>query len=68
MPSPFPGMDPYVEAYKWVAVAWDRAPEDGQQKYGRLRDALEQKMTAEQLAEGRRRASDWLDGFRRQER
>jgi len=45
----------YVEALKWFSIAAANGDEQGRQ----ARDALESRLTPEQVAEGRRRALEW---------
>ena len=49
----------YVEAYKWRLAA--AAKDD---KYGKSLDILTNEMTKEQIAEGRKRAAEFMAGFR----
>ncbi len=47
----------YVEAYKWL----DLIVAGGQEHWKDLRDEIEAKLTPQQLAEARRRASEWRE-------
>jgi TPR repeat protein len=52
-----------VEAYKWMTIAAARADQSG---FTDKRDAAAEKMTADQLSEAQKRASEWLAAFESQ--
>jgi len=53
----------YVEAHKWESLAAARASGDAQKLDAAARDVIAGKMTADQLAEARKRARDWTEEF-----
>ena len=46
----------YVEAHKW----WNIAAAGGEERAKKSRNIVERLMTPEQIAEAKRRASDWM--------
>jgi TPR repeat protein len=52
-----------VEAHKWSNLVASRATSDDQKLFAKIRDVLAKQMTAAQLAEAQRRASEWLAAF-----
>ena len=49
----------YVSAHMWYNIAASRASGAGQKRYAAARDGVAEKMTAQQIAEARRRAREW---------
>ena len=49
----------YVSAHMWYNIAASRASGAGQKRYAAARDVVAEKMTAQQIAEARRRAREW---------
>jgi TPR repeat protein len=53
----------FVEAHKWESLAAARARGDAQKLDATARDVIAENMTADELAEARRRARDWMEAF-----
>ena len=52
-----------VEAHKWLNLAASRKTPEYQEMYSRSRDEVAKPMTAAQVAEAQRRASEWQAAF-----
>jgi hypothetical protein len=52
-----------VEAYKWISIAVPGASRDNQSQWITIRDTVAARLTPEQLADGQRRAREWMSAF-----
>ena len=58
----------YVEAYQWLSLAVAGASAADHAHYAEARDALAQKLTAAQVAEAQKRASEWTAAFEKRKK
>jgi TPR repeat protein len=56
----------YIEAYKWLTLAAERASGLDQTIYTRARDTAAKEMGPDQIAEAQKRAQQWRESFERQ--
>ena len=56
----------FVEAYKWLTLAAERASGPDQTMYSRARDMAAKELRPDQIAEAQKRAQQWRERFQRQ--
>jgi len=58
----------HVEAYKWMSLAARLASGEFQKTSAERRDTIAKEMTAAQLAEAQKQASEWVAAFEKRKR